>query len=73
MTVLTQGFFRHQARASRAGVRPASDATLQIFGGDLNRVVIVDATSAEAWPQASKTEIAARIAALIADRLESKK
>ena len=44
-----------------------------IFGGDLNRVVIVDATSAEAWPQASKTEIAARIAALIADRLESKK
>ena len=44
-----------------------------IFGGDLNRVVIVDTTSAEAWPQASKTEIAARIAALIADRLESKK
>ena len=44
-----------------------------IFGGDLNRVVIVDATSAEAWPQASKTEIATRISAMIAARLETKK
>ena len=40
-----------------------------IFGGDLNRVVIVDRDSAEAWPQASKSEIADRIAALIAKRL----
>lgn len=40
-----------------------------IFGGDLNRVVIVDRNSAEAWPQASKSEIADRIAALIAKRL----
>ena len=44
-----------------------------IFGGDLNRVVIVDATSAEAWPQTSKTEIATRISAMIAARLETKK
>ena len=44
-----------------------------IFGGDLNRVVIVDATSAEAWPQASKTEIATQISAMIAARLETKK
>ena len=42
-----------------------------IFGGDLNRVVIVDANSAEPWPQASKSEIATRIAALIANRLKS--
>ena len=44
-----------------------------IFGGDLNRVVIVDATSAEAWPQTSKTEIATQISAMIAARLETKK
>ena len=44
-----------------------------IFGGALNRVVIVDATSAEAWPQTSKTEIATRISAMIAARLETKK
>ena len=41
-----------------------------IFGGDLNRVVIVDRDSADAWPQASKSEIANRIAALIANRLD---
>lgn len=40
-----------------------------IFGGDLNRVVIVDRDGAETWPQASKSEIAGRIAALIATRL----
>lgn len=42
-----------------------------IFGGDLNRVVIVDANSAEPWPQASKSEIAMRIAALIAGLLKA--
>ena len=40
-----------------------------IFGGDLNRVVIVDAKEAIAWPQASKAEIASKIAALVAARL----
>ena len=40
-----------------------------IFGGDLNRVVIVDAKEAVAWPQASKAEIASKIAALVAARL----
>lgn len=40
-----------------------------IFGGDLNRVVIVDDKDAVAWPQASKAEIAAKIAALAASRL----
>ena len=41
-----------------------------IFGGDLNRVVIIDAEDAVVWPQASKAEIASRIAALVAARLD---
>ena len=41
-----------------------------IFGGDLNRVVIVDEKDAVAWPQASKTEIASKIAVLVASRLD---
>lgn len=41
-----------------------------IFGGDLNRVVIVDGREAVAWPQASKAEIASKIAGLIAARLD---
>ncbi|MFV0279651.1 MAG: bifunctional phosphopantothenoylcysteine decarboxylase/phosphopantothenate--cysteine ligase CoaBC [Rhodoblastus sp.] len=43
-----------------------------IFGGDLNRVVIVDKSGAQAWPQANKAEIADRIVALIATRLDGK-
>lgn len=41
-----------------------------IFGGDLNRVVIVDEKDAVVWPQASKAEIAAKIADLVAARLD---
>ena len=40
-----------------------------IFGGDLNRVVVVDGAGAEAWPQGSKAEVAAKIVALVAARL----
>ncbi len=40
-----------------------------IFGGDLNRVVVVDSAGAESWPQVSKAEVATKIAALVAARL----
>lgn len=40
-----------------------------IFGGDLNRVVVVDSEGMEAWPQVSKAEVATKIAALVATRL----
>ena len=45
-------------------------AEQDIFGGDSNRVTIVDAAGVETWPQAGKGEIAARLANLIADRLK---
>jgi len=40
-----------------------------IFGGDLNRVVVIDSNGAEAWPQADKGDIAMKIVALVAGRL----
>ena len=47
-------------------------AEQEIFGGDRNRVVIVDAAGAEPWPQASKAEIATRLAALLAKQLDDR-
>lgn len=43
-----------------------------IFGGDLNRVVVVDANGADPWPQGSKAEVATKIAALVAARLDNR-
>lgn len=40
-----------------------------VMGGDRNRVRIVSATSVEEWPEMTKDEVAARLAALVADRL----
>jgi phosphopantothenoylcysteine decarboxylase/phosphopantothenate--cysteine ligase len=40
-----------------------------VMGGDRNRVRIVSATGIEEWPEMSKDEVAARLAALVADRL----
>lgn len=47
-------------------------AEQSIFGGDLNRVVIVDRNGSEAWPQTNKADVADRIAAMIASRLVDK-
>lgn len=44
-------------------------AEQSIFGGDRNRVVIVDTDGAHPWEQADKTAIGARLAELIARRL----
>jgi phosphopantothenoylcysteine decarboxylase/phosphopantothenate--cysteine ligase len=40
-----------------------------VMGGDRNRVRIVSATGVEEWPEMGKDEVAARLAALVADRL----
>jgi phosphopantothenoylcysteine decarboxylase/phosphopantothenate--cysteine ligase len=39
------------------------------MGGDRNRVRIVSRTGVEEWPELTKDEVAARLAALVADRL----
>lgn len=40
-----------------------------IFGGEDNRVVIVDPAGATSWPRATKSEVAERLVALLAQRL----
>jgi len=42
-----------------------------VMGGDRNRVRIVSKTGAEEWPELTKDEVAARLAALVADRLKA--
>ena len=39
------------------------------MGGDENAVTVIDAGGAEAWPRASKTEVARKLAARIAKAL----
>ena len=39
-----------------------------IMGGDMNRVHLITAETHEEWPQLSKADVAARLAARIADR-----
>ena len=41
------------------------------MGGERNRVRIVSRTGVEEWPELSKDEVAARLAALIAKKLEN--
>jgi phosphopantothenoylcysteine decarboxylase/phosphopantothenate--cysteine ligase len=41
------------------------------MGGDLNRVRIVSAAGVEEWPELGKTEVAERLANLVADRLQA--
>ncbi|MEP6567533.1 MAG: phosphopantothenoylcysteine decarboxylase, partial [Mesorhizobium sp.] len=42
-----------------------------VMGGDRNRVRIVSKAGVEEWPEMSKDEVAARLAALIAERLKT--
>ena len=62
-----------QAKLKRKGCEliVANDvgAELEIFGGDRNRVVIVDRNGAQPWAQAGKDEIAERLVALLTERL----
>lgn len=43
-----------------------------VMGGENNRVRIVSAAGVEEWPELSKAEVAARLAALIAERLQDR-
>lgn len=42
-----------------------------VMGGDRNRVRIVSKAGVEEWPEMSKDEVAARLAALVAERLKT--
>lgn len=42
-----------------------------VMGGDRNRVKIVSKTGIEEWPEMTKDEVAARLAALVAERLKT--
>ena len=45
----------------------ANDVSAGVMGSDKNRVHIITAKGAEAWPEMSKTDVARRLASLIAD------
>lgn len=47
----------------------ANDVSEGVFGGDENRVTVIDADGAEDWPRMDKTDVAARLAARIAGAL----
>ena len=49
----------------------ANDVSGGVMGGERNRVAIVSKAGVEEWPEMSKGEVAARLAALIADRLRT--
>ena len=39
------------------------------MGGDRNRITLLSSEGAEEWPEMSKEEVAAQLAALVAERL----
>ena len=47
----------------------ANDVSQGVFGGDENRVTVIDAGGAEDWPKMDKTEVAAKLAERIAQAL----
>jgi len=49
-----------------SGIGPAG-----VMGGDRNRVRIVSKAGVDEWPEMSKDEVAARLAALVAERLKT--
>ena len=49
----------------------ANDVSGGVMGGERNRVAIVSKAGIEEWPEMSKGEVAARLAAMIADRLRT--
>ena len=59
-------FHRRQRRVARKRHRPFG-----VMGGDRNRVRIVSKAGVEEWPEMTKDEVAARLAALIAERLKT--
>jgi phosphopantothenoylcysteine decarboxylase/phosphopantothenate--cysteine ligase len=48
----------------------ANDVSGDVMGGDKNRVHLVDETGVQDWPEMTKTEVGARLAAAIAAKLK---
>ncbi len=61
-----------RAKLSRKGCDwiVGNDVSDEVFGSDGNTVLLVTASGAEAWPRQSKTAIARRLAARVADRFK---
>jgi phosphopantothenoylcysteine decarboxylase/phosphopantothenate--cysteine ligase len=61
-----------RAKLSRKGCDwiVGNDVSDEVFGSDGNTVLLVTASGAEPWPRQSKTAIARRLAARIADRFK---
>jgi len=49
----------------------ANDVSGSVMGGDRNRVTIVSKSGAEEWPEMGKDEVAARLADLVAEKLNT--
>lgn len=64
---------RRKLEAKGADMIVANDVSpaTGIMGGDRNRVKLISHSGIEEWPDLSKDEVAARLAALIAERLSS--
>jgi len=60
------------AKLARKGadVIVANDVSGDVMGGDRNSVTLVSADGADAWPELGKNEVAERLAALIAAKLD---
>jgi phosphopantothenoylcysteine decarboxylase/phosphopantothenate--cysteine ligase len=48
----------------------ANDVSGDVMGGDRNRVHLVSAAGVEDWPEMTKNEVGARLAARIAEALK---
>ena len=48
----------------------ANDVSGDVMGGDANTIHLITADGVEDWPRASKADVAARLAARIADALD---
>ena len=48
----------------------ANDVSGDVMGGDRNRVHLISEAGIEDWPEMTKTEVGARLAARIAEKLK---
>lgn len=67
--VVANGLRKLERKGADIIVANDVSAGMGTMGGDRNRVTLLTSDGAEAWPDLSKDEVAARLARLIADRL----
>jgi phosphopantothenoylcysteine decarboxylase/phosphopantothenate--cysteine ligase len=60
------------AKRSRKGADwiIANDVSGDVMGGDRNRIHLISETGTETWPDMTKTEVGAQLAARIAEKLK---